>query len=237
MGSGLVELEGGVQSTHGVVGDLGSDHARDPDRRRGDHLDVDLSRPAPRTSIAVTPGWVFIPAPTSETCATSASIDDPVGAELEPEFLGHLGTRRKLVRRHREGDVGRAVHARCSARSCRRSPSRSARPRKSGAAIPGRSGTPVMVTLASASRWVTAETIACSMDRILLVDPGARLPGEARSDVQRHMVVASELDRAQRQHPATGGGDLEHFLEGDPGQLAAFGTTRGIGAEYPETSV
>src|SRR5213078_4018025 len=37
--------------------------------------------------------------------------------------------------------------------------------RNSLAAIPGRSGTPVTVTLASDVSWVTAETIACSMDR------------------------------------------------------------------------
>ncbi len=41
---------------------------------------------------------------------------------------------------------------------------RSARARKSLAATPGRSGTPVTVTLASEVSWVTAVTVACSID-------------------------------------------------------------------------
>ena len=40
---------------------------------------------------------------------------------------------------------------------------RSARPRNSRAASPGRSGTPMTVTLASVTSWVTAVTMACSM--------------------------------------------------------------------------
>ena len=40
---------------------------------------------------------------------------------------------------------------------------RSASARKSLAATPGRSGTPVTVTLASEVSWVTAVTMACSM--------------------------------------------------------------------------
>src|SRR5881397_1199197 len=36
------ELEGAVQRAHGVGHALAGDHARDPDRRRRDHLDVDV---------------------------------------------------------------------------------------------------------------------------------------------------------------------------------------------------
>ena len=62
---------------------------------------------------------------------------------------------------------------------------RSARARNRRAAMPGRSGTPVTVTLASEVSWVTAVTIGLLHGRILLDDPGARLPREARADVQR----------------------------------------------------
>jgi hypothetical protein len=48
---------------------------------------------------------------------------------------------------------------------------------------------------------------------ILLDDPGPRLPGEARSDVQRDVVVTGELDRPQVEDATAGGGDLEHLLD------------------------
>ena len=51
------------------------------------------------------------------------------------------------------------------------------------------------VTFASEVSSVTALTIACSMVGILLDDPGARLPGEARADVQR---TRGDLARTRR---------------------------------------
>ena len=52
--------------------------------------------------------------------------------------------------------------------------------------------------------------------RILLYDPGPRLPGEARAHVQGHVVVAGELDRPQLEHPPAGRGDLQHLVEAEP---------------------
>ena len=50
---------------------------------------------------AVTPGWVFIPAPTSETRATSASLVTPVAPSSGTRRLAHLGAHGQVVRRAR----------------------------------------------------------------------------------------------------------------------------------------
>ena len=70
-----------------------------------------LIPPAARVSKvrAVTPGWVFIPAPTRETRATSASLLTPVGPQLGDQSLADLGAHGQVVAGHGEGDVGRPV--------------------------------------------------------------------------------------------------------------------------------
>ena len=73
--------------------------------------------------------------------------------------------------------------------------------------------------------------------RVLLSDPRARLPREARPDVDGHVVVAGELDRAQRQDAPAGRGEVEHLLVRDAGSRRAVGTTRGSAVNTPATSV
>jgi hypothetical protein len=47
---------------------------------------------------------------------------------------------------------------------------------------------------------------------VLLLHPRTRFPGEARPDMQLHVVVPSKLDRSERQHPSPARGDLQHLL-------------------------
>ena len=81
--------------------------------------------------------------------------------------------------------------------------------------------------------WVTAVTMACSMSAS---SSSTQVPGsqvKLRAHVQRDVVVAGELHRAQHQHPAPGGRHLEHLLVADPGEPAGLGDDPGVGAEHP----
>ena len=113
--------------------------------------------------VAVTPGFVFIPAPTSETRATSSSEVTPVAPSSSASSLAT------------STDVARSIFGTVNEMSvvpCNEVfwtimstlTDRSASARKSRAASPGRSGTPVTVTLASDVSWLTAVTTACSID-------------------------------------------------------------------------
>ena len=100
----------------------------------------------------------------------------------------------------------------------------SARSRKTVAATPGRSGTCSIVIFASEMSCVTPEMIACSIDSVVSIGssvthvPGAHVKLERTCTV--HAVVARELDRTQREHPAAGRGHLEHLVERDTRELA-----------------
>ena len=117
----------------------------------------------------------------------------------------------------------------------------SASARNNVAATPGRSGTCSIVTLAS--RRVVRDArddrlLHRCHRRILLGDPGARRPGEARTNVHLHVVVARELDRPQREHAAAGRRHLEHLVERDARRACApCGTMRGSAVYTPSTSV
>jgi hypothetical protein len=107
----------------------------------------------------------------------------------------------------------------------------------SAAEMPGRSGTPSTVTLASLMSVTTPEMIGIFHGGLLDGDPRAGLPGEAGAHVERDVVVAGELDRAQREHLRAGAGHLEHLVEVDLGSLRAWGTMRGSAENTPVTSV
>ena len=111
---------------------------------------------------AVTPGCVFMPAPTSETRATSPSLVTPVA----PSSGTSASQTSVLTARSGPGTVKEMSVVPCTEVFCTIMSTltfRSARPGRGGRPGPGRSGTPVTVTLASDSSWVTAVTIACSM--------------------------------------------------------------------------
>ncbi len=72
-------------------------------------------------------------------------------------------------------------------------------------------------------------------DRLLhrlafLGDPRAGGPGETRTDVDLHAVVACELDRTQREHAAARRRHLEHLVEGDVRKLPGGGDDARVGA-------
>ena len=109
----------------------------------------------------------------------------------------------------------------------------SASARNSAAAMPGRSGTRVIVSLASEVSLVTAETMGCSMAGSSSV---TQVPG-SQVKLERTWSgtwwFAGELDRAEREHPPAGGGDLQHLLEGDPLEAPGARDDPGVGAEDP----
>ena len=107
----------------------------------------------------------------------------------------------------------------------------SASVRKTRAAIPGRSGTPRIVTSASDGVVRDPEMIGLLHQLLLTDDPGALAPRERGADVDRHSVVACELDRAQHQHLRARRGQLEHLLVGDGVELARFGHDPRVGRE------
>ena len=72
-------------------------------------------------------------------------------------------------------------------------------------------------------------------DRLLhrlafLGDPRAGGPGETRTDVDLHAVVACELDRTEREHAAARRRHLEHLVEGDVREFAGGGDDARVGA-------
>ena len=113
--------------------------------------------------VAVTPAWDFIPAPTSETRATSSSEVTPVApSSAQMALVTSTAASRSSLGTVKEMSVVPWTEVFWTIMSTLID--RSARGRNSLAAMPGRSGTPVTVTLASEVSWVTAVTTACSMD-------------------------------------------------------------------------
>ncbi len=114
--------------------------------------------------------------------------------------------------------------------------SASASRRKSEAAMPGRSGTPAMVTLASESSSTTAEMMACSMDS---------------SSVTQVPTSQVKLERTCRRTPWLRANSTERMAGfGQPAAvisssssnemwciLRASGTRRGSAVNTPDTSV
>ena len=95
------------------------------------------------------------------------------------------------------------------------------------------------VTLASDVSWTTAEMMACSMVGSSSVDPGARLPGEARADVQR---ARRGCGRTRPTAWPASGSRLAHISSISSKLTRApcggrSGTTRGSAVNTPDTSV
>ena len=67
---------------------------------------------------------------------------------------------------------------------------------------------------------------------LLIGDPRARFPSERGADVERNVMGAGELDRAEGEHLGAGAGHLEHLVEVHPGQLARLGHDAWISGEH-----
>ncbi len=122
-----------------------------------------LSRARTSNMVAATPGWVFMPAPMSDTRAMPLSSSNPVAPRSPtspsmtfPAFF------RSSFGSVKEMSVIPLLLTFCTIMSTLTDSS--ARARKTRAAMPTWSGTPVIVTFASEVSCVTPEMIAASMD-------------------------------------------------------------------------
>ncbi len=231
------EAEGARAAPDRVLGPVGADHAGDADRRGGDHLDVDvllgqdLEHRGGHAGVGLHAG------------ADQRHLGDGVvgqhlaGSELGARAPAHLEPDGQVG----SGTVNEMSVVPCSDVFCTIMSTltlRSARARNSAAATPGWSGTPVTVTLASELSWVDGRDDGLLHGRVLLDDPGARLPREAGADVERHVVVAGELDGAQLRHAAAATRDISSISSKlTVASRRAHGTTRGSAVNTPDTSV
>ncbi len=110
---------------------------------------------------AATPGWLFIPAPISDTFAMSGSRSTRL-APISVDSASRMGS---AIGRSVFGSVNVIVAAPSCETFCTimstLTPAR-ARSRNTFAATPGRSGMPMIDTFASEVSWVTPEMIAFS---------------------------------------------------------------------------
>ena len=112
--------------------------------------------------VAAMPGCVFMPTPTRDTRATSESAVTPEAPSSSAcAWAVSTATGKSVVGTVKEMSVVPRTEVFCTIMSTLID--LSARARKSRAATPGRSGTPLTVTLASEVSWVTAVTTASSM--------------------------------------------------------------------------
>ena len=109
---------------------------------------------------------------------------------------------------------------------------RSASPRNNEAAMPGRSGTPVMVSFTSEVSLVTAETIGCSMDgsSSLTQVPGSQVKLE-RTWSGTWWLRANSTERSASTRPPVAAISSISSKE-IRGSRCALGTNPGIGGEH-----
>ena len=225
------QLEGLVQEAHRLLDPLGAHHAGEPDRRGGDHLDVDLRGGEDLEHGGRHAGMTAHPRPDERNLG-----DAIVGEDLARADLGrpgpYLEADGEVGLGHGEGDVGGPVQRHVLHDGVHVDDAVGQRPEQSGrdAGLVGDTGD---------GHLGLGRVVGDGGDdgllhgRILLDHPGAGLPGETRTDVQRHAVVAGELDRAQGEHTPPAGRDVEHLLEAHPTETARLGDDARIGAEHP----
>jgi hypothetical protein len=127
--------------------------------------------------VAVTPGWLFMPAPTSDTlpmCSSDSSDSKPTDACSFDSALIAVG---QVALGQREADVGRSLAPETFCTIMSMLTSASATARKMAAASPGLSGTPTTVTRASDRSCATPLMMACSTG-----SPVIRVPGLLEKD-------------------------------------------------------
>ncbi len=123
-------------------------------------------------NVAVTPGWLFMPAPTSETlpmCSSDSSASKPTTACVLDN--ADMAVTRSLLGSVKEMSVRSvAPETFCTIMSMLTSASATAR--KIMAASPGLSGTPTTVTRASVRSCATPLMMACSTASPVIKVPG-----------------------------------------------------------------
>ena len=190
--------------------------------------------PSTVKTLAATPGWLRMPAPTIETLPICSSVRDLARARLAERLerlaRGRAGRRAATVN---DMSAARAVgdrlvlddHVDVDVRLGERGedPRRRRRARR---------GTPASVTRASSVEWVTAVTSGCSMVSLLRDDErtGAVLESWSGSGSRTPWLRAYSTERSCST-PAPEARHLEHLLERDDGELARVGDDPRVGAE------
>ena len=194
-------------------------------------------RPASVSNIvAVTPGCDFIPAPMTESRAIELSEDTSAkpSSSRRPSAMATdaLRSTRGTVK---EMSVVPLAEVFCTIMSTLIDSS--ARARKRWAAIPGLSGTPATVTLASDVSCVTALTMACSMDSSSSTThvPGSQVKLE-RTWSGTWWLRANSTERSMRTRPPVAAISFISSKLMRSSRLAV-GTTRGSALKTPVTSV
>jgi hypothetical protein len=187
---------------------------------------------------AATPGWLFMPAPISDTFAMSGSFVKPVA----PISLAVCLRIRSALTRSSFGSVNETSVWPCSETFCTimsmfTPASESAR--KIRAATPGRSGTPSTVTFASEVSWMTPEMIAfssigsSSSPRIHV--PSSPVKVE-RTCTETPWLRANSTERSwSTRAPLAAISSISSYVT--PASLRASGTMRGSAVKTPSTSV
>src|SRR3954453_6015610 len=187
--------------------------------------------PSVVNTLAATPGWVFIPAPTIDTFPIDSSVASDIPSSLA---IGSSAVRAAWT-------SSRGTVNDMSARS----PSVSGSPWTimsmftfaaasavvTRPATPGVSGTPMRGGGGPAQRVGDGGDQRLFHGVSLGDDNSTRRLVEARPAVDAHAVVARVLDAAQLQHAGARGGHLEHLVERDDRQLARVGDDARVGAE------
>ena len=188
------------------------------------------SSPSIWKTLAATPGWLRMPAPTIETLPICSSVRI---ALADVERLERLDARvLQVVAGDREREVGA-----CSSGTGSFWMIMSTLTFASASApkiAPGDAGL-VADAGEGHARLLGGVGDGCdqgSFHRLVLGDDeGTGAVLERAAAVDADAVVARVLDRAQLQHPGARGRHLEHLLEGDDGQLARVGDDPRVGAE------
>ena len=191
------------------------------------------SPPSTSKTLAATPGWERMPAPTIETLPIRSSVRTPW---LTSSAVDRVGRRGQVGAVDGEGEVGQRVVADRLVLDDHVDVDPGVGQR--GEDPPGDTG---LVADAGQRHPRLALGVGhCGYERLLhglllaflfADDEGTGAVLEAAAAVDADAVVARVLDRAQLQHLGPGGRHLEHLLVGGDRQLARVGDDPRVGAE------
>ena len=202
-----------------------TDHARDADGGRGDHLDVHVLGRQRLEHLRGNTGVGAHPRADQRHAADAVVVVGAARLDLDDHLVDDVHRAGKLVLRDGERDVGATFgrhvlldHVDVDVVVGQRAEQLGRDTRTVGHVEDRDLGLGDVVGDARDDRLFHV--------RLLVGDPRALLPREARAHVHRHLVVTRELDRPHREHAAAGGRHLEHLVVGDPRQLARLGHDR-----------